>query len=320
VLSQNLFATTARGAFFLKGYRYAEPAPVAREHRVLAFLAERGIPAVSPLLTPGGESFLRVGGRIWAVFPRLADVQRTGDRLAPADAAAMGGALGRIHAALAQFPSAEAARYPVKLLWDSDQAMREMAGYEAAIGRLPTLAPFDQHALSSFAYRRTLLAAGLPGAEAFARLPSHVLHGDFHDGNVFFDRHGSVSGVVDWELAAVGPRAFELIRALDVALRLPADLDAGGARVQALLHAYIGEVDLTYEECMAMPEMYLAHRVHSLWVYEEHYRLGSARTDQIAMQDIADLEWWIANRRRVALALADSARAAPRPRVVTYDA
>ncbi|MDQ3702001.1 MAG: hypothetical protein M3442_13925, partial [Chloroflexota bacterium] len=42
MLNQNLVAVTAGGAYFLKGYRYVEAAPVAREHRVIAYAAAYG--------------------------------------------------------------------------------------------------------------------------------------------------------------------------------------------------------------------------------------------------------------------------------------
>ena len=311
LLNQNLRAVTPRGAYFLKGYRYSEAAPIAREHRLVAFVAGRGVPAVAPLAGPGDATFLRVGGRFWAVFPLITDQQLEPPALTVAHAAALGHTLALVHRALADLPRLEAAAFGPKTAWDSAQAGAEMAAYEAAIARLPALDPFDQHALSSFAYRRTLLRAGVPSHAAFAALPSQVLHGDYHERNVFFAADGSVSGVVDWELAGMGPRAFEIVRTLDLALELREDFERGGARLAAFLEAYAAEAPLTYEECVAMPELYWAHRVHSLWVYEEHYRKKSARTDRLAMGDIEMLEWWARNRQELALALARAARALP---------
>jgi homoserine kinase type II len=312
LLNQNLVAVTAGGAYFLKGYRYVEADPVAREHRVLAFGAAGGLPVVPPLAAPGGRTFLRVGGRQWAVFPLLTDRQLSAAELTSIQAAAMGRTLGRIHAVLAGFPAVEAARYPAKLLWESGRAGDEMRDLEAAIRAFPALTPFDQHALSSFAYRRTLIAAGVPPPEAFAGLPSQMLHGDFHEGNLFFGPDGGVSGVIDWELASVGPRALEIMRALDVALRATGDDPAATARRRAFLHAYAAEAPLTRDECLAMPELYWAYRVHSLWVYEEHYRKGSARTDDLAMADIPSLEWWVQHRHEVGRRLAAELEQAPR--------
>src|SRR5689334_10342807 len=90
LLNQNLRAVTPHGAFFLKGYRYADPAPIAREHRLVAFAAGKGVPAVAPLAAPSGATFLRVGGRYWAVFPLLQDRQLAPADLTAAHAAALG--------------------------------------------------------------------------------------------------------------------------------------------------------------------------------------------------------------------------------------
>ena len=60
-----------------------------------------------------------------------------------------------------------------------------------------------------------------------------------------------------------------------------------------------------------MPDLYWAARIHSLWVYEEHYRKGSAVSDRLAMQDLALLHWLAAERPRVASALRDALASAP---------
>lgn len=311
MLNQNLIATSARGAYFLKGYRYADSAPIAREHRLISFAAQAGIPTPPPISTPDGATFMRVGGRFWAVFPFLRGEQPSPNDMTPIHAASMGRVLAHIHEALSRFPANEAVAFPTELTWDSSQASKEMQEYEAEIARRPIREPFDQHALSSFAYRRTLLASGIAGPQAFALLPVQLLHGDFHDRNLFFDQGGQVTGIIDWELAKVGPRAWEIVRTLDYALPLAQDLEGGGALLRAFIHAYAQAAPLTEEECVAMPELYWAVRVHSLWPYEEHYRKGSARTDRVALQDLETLGWWAAHRHELADALKEALASAP---------
>lgn len=311
LLNQNLFAVTARGAYFLKGYRYPDPEPIRREHALIAFAAEQGSPALLPISDPAGKTFLRVGGRWWAVFPRLAAPQLSPEDLTPHHAFQMGRALGQLHVALSALPATDAARFPLRLTWSSAAAHAEMAGYELTIGKRPYLDPFDQHTLSTFGYRRTLLASGVPSPETFASLPSQVLHGDYHHGNLFFTPDGAVSHVVDWELACFGPRAWEIIRALDVSLRFAEDLEQGGDRLRGFIHGYAAAALLSAEECDAMPDLYWAARVHSLWVYEEHYRKGAAKTDRVAMQDLELLHWLAAHRTRLAAALRQALSTAP---------
>jgi Ser/Thr protein kinase RdoA (MazF antagonist) len=260
---------------------------------------------------------VRAGGRFWAVFPFVAGQQRAATDLTPHHAAQLGATLGAIHHTLARYPAADVRTFPPKMAWDSAHAAAEMRWYEQHIARLPARDPFDQHALTSFAFRRTLLAAGVPSPQAFAYLPAHLLHGDYHERNVFFDDGGRLNAVIDWELAGVGPRAWEIVRTLDVALDAPGDLTAGAPRLRAFLHAYTQHVPLTEAECRAMPELYWAARVHSLWVYEEHYRKGGARTDALAMQDLETLQWWTRHRLDLANTLVDALRTAPHARILT---
>jgi len=311
LLNQNLFATTAKGSFFLKGYRYPDPAPIAREHKLIAFLRSYGVFALAPLPSPSGDTFVRVGGRHWAVFSRLDAAHPSRDAVTPQVAAEIGRTLGQIHVALASLPPLDAAQFPAKHTWSTERVIDDMIEYEMEIGRRLAPDPFDQHALRSFAYRRTLLAAGIPAPEEFAHLPSQVLHGDYHAGNLFVGEDGLVCAVIDWELACTGARAWEIVRALNLALPLRDDLTEGGSCLRAFIHGYAAVAMLTHQECDAMPELYWAARVHSLWVYEEHYRKGAARTDRLAMEDLETLHWLASHRQELRLALTDALATAP---------
>ena len=309
LLNQNLFARTALGAYFLKGYRYADPEPIRREHALIRFAVEAGLPALAPLNTSAGETLLRVGGRWWAVFPRVAELQIAPGAFSPTAARNLGQTLGRVHAALATFPARD--RFPGWLGWDTPRVYAEMAEYEAIVRRRPALDPFDQHTLSSFGYRRTLLAGATPPAESFAQLPVQLLHGDFHLGNLFWSPTDIVRWVADWELARVGPPAWEVIRALDLSIGLERALGRGASAVTEFVHGYATAAPLSMEECEAMPDLYWAARIHSLWVYEEHYRKGSARSDRLAMQDLELLHWLTAHRLELAVALREALATAP---------
>ena len=313
LLNQNLFARTALGAYFLKGYRYADPEPLKREHALVRFAVDAGLPALAPLATPAGETYLRVGGRWWAVFPRLESAHLSTDVLTVQHARDLGRTLGRLHSMLATFPESGRSRFPSWPLWDEARAVAEMAEYEGIIRRRPALDPFDQHTLSSFGFRRTLLGGAVPPADSFAGLPAHLLHGDFHLGNLFWSPDDRVDSIIDWELARNGPRAWELIRALDLCLGLEREIDGSAERLIAFVHGYAGVAPLSQQECEAMPDLYWASRIHSLWVYEEHYRRGSARSDRLAMQDVELLHWLAASRPRVAAALREALAGAPPP-------
>jgi Ser/Thr protein kinase RdoA (MazF antagonist) len=96
----------------------------------------------------------------------------------------------------------------------------------------------------------------------FARLPAAVVHGDWHPGNLIFQR-GEVAAVIDFDSARVEPRVTELANGmLQFALRgepgvsplqWPDDLDA--TRMQGLLHGYLfgAERPLSLDERAMLP-------------------------------------------------------------------
>jgi Ser/Thr protein kinase RdoA (MazF antagonist) len=104
-----------------------------------------------------------------------------------------------------------------------------------------------------------------------------------------------------------------------VALHATTDSGPAAERMRAFVHAYVAQAPLTRDECLAMPELYWAYRVHSLWLYEEHYRKGSARTDHLAMEDIAVLEWWlqVQHRQELARRLVQILQTAPQGTIFT---
>lgn len=96
----------------------------------------------------------------------------------------------------------------------------------------------------------------------FRRLPTEVVHGDWHPGNLIF-RRGRVAAVIDFDSARIEPRATELANGmLQFALRgeagvspldWPDELDA--KRMQGFLHGYLiaAERPLSLDERTMLP-------------------------------------------------------------------
>ena len=190
-----------------------------------------------------------------------------------------------------------------------------MSEIEGAISRTPNPSAFDQHVLASIAYRRTLVGRDRPSHDGFASLPTQVLHGDFHSGNLLINRasrtaEASITAIIDWELTCWGPRIWEVARSADLIIDLATDLERGWPCLRAFLTAYLQEAALTPPEAVQLAPFYRASRVQSLRVIEEHYRLGHAPTDEIAIDDLASLDWWYRNGEAVGTVASEVVRSA----------
>jgi len=125
----------------------------------------------------------------------------------------------------------------------------------AARARLATVSP----RLASWAEAAAARAGASLAAIGAGDLPVMVVHGDFAEWNVHYER-GRLAGVIDFGLTHVDSRPYEL--AIARAYRAPEMLDAYRAELAAagwplteLEQAAIGPVDRAFRVGMAAAEM-----------------------------------------------------------------
>lgn len=208
-LNWNFRVETGEALWFLRCYRSnLETERIAGEHELVAWAAERGVPAPVPIASAGGETIVAVGDRRWAFLPWMpgAPVQR--GTLSAAQARSLGEMHGRVQAVLAGHPESAGARMMMR--WDKEQSL-------GLLERLVAKArERDEPALvveGIEQQRRMLEEWEVLPPEAFAALPCQVLHGDFHDQQALFIGD-EVTAIVDWEIWHTDPRAWELVRSL----------------------------------------------------------------------------------------------------------
>ena len=308
LLNRGLVATTPGGRWFLKGSRYPDPAPIVREHEVAAIARRAGIPSPTPIAARDGATATWAGNRWWATYPYIDGHHMARSDVGEATAAIFGETLGRIHAALDDTPADLVRRLPSKGAPSPAATLDRIRAFEVDIARRPVATAFDGHALTSLAYRRSVIEGESPNRWPGEDLPTGVIHGDFHVGNVRFavGHPPVVNAVLDWELAAIAPRALDVARALDLTIDLQVDFDEGAPRVRAFARGYGQHASLGTHAAARLPHLYRVARAHSLWVYEEHYRQGEAPTDAIAIDDLTTLQWWLRERDAIASTMVEA--------------
>jgi aminoglycoside phosphotransferase (APT) family kinase protein len=82
---------------------------------------------------------------------------------------------------------------------------------------------------------------------------------------------GRLAAILDWESTHVGPRLFELLRAMDLML----DLDPAACRL--FLAAFDAAWPLDRADLELAAAQWGWFRAHNLWFYETLYREGNER-------------------------------------------
>jgi len=256
---------TPADVLFLKVYRKANAESVRREHSLMEHVRASGLPAVTPVLSRSGTTFIDDHGSIRALYPSARGEQVSVEELGEVRARAAGDMLGRVHRALQPLPDVGYGRW--NLSWDGPEWVERLNRIEAAIVARSTLSSTDEWALRRLRAQRQWLQDPRCEHAYSPTFPCQVIHGDYQLRNLFFEV-GEVSAVIDWEQAMFMPRGYELARACGF-LRLEPPL------TRAFLRGYGARVQLQPGELEDGVRAWGCFSDHHVWPLEEGYLHGN---------------------------------------------
>jgi len=203
--------TTPRGQFVLKrrapGRDRADR--LAFSHAFMEAAVEAGVPVAAPLRSRGGSTFEIVDGAVFELFSRASGGRWT---RTPEEAMQAGEALGRLHAVglemawhgPVQAGSFHASLAVVEALRRVPDAVRGADPNTDAGEMGEIVAALGEH------YRR---ASAMVEDGGIGTMDSQVVHGDFHPGNLLFDRQ-RLSAVIDFDAARLEPAVMDFANGL----------------------------------------------------------------------------------------------------------
>lgn len=184
--------------------------------------------------------------------------------LTPDHAAALGTFLAELHERL---PLQAPFEVPEVRPASVGRTLERLERVQAALLALPAPGEVDGWALTRTRQRLAHLQAS-PLPDRVPAFPARFLHGDFHDGNVFF-QDSQPTALIDWEQTRLAPRAWEVVRCLHLSLKLDPLLSA------ALLRGYRERLSLPEEELADGAAFYALIQERNVWTYESVYLEGN---------------------------------------------
>jgi homoserine kinase type II len=256
------------GARFLRVYKRPDPALAAREHALIGHVRRRGLPVVLPVEARGGETVVAHDGAVYALYEAAPGVQVAGADISPRRAQAAGELLARLHAVLRALPDVGYVRW--QLAWDGPEWIERLNVVERALLARGPENENDLWALRRLRAQRLWLAeAACPQTYEPSWSPQ-LIHGDYQDANLFFEGE-VVSAVIDWDQAAIMPRAYEVARACGFMFRL------ARAPTRAFIDAYVAVSGMTPAELTDGARAWGCFADHHVWPLEEVYLHGNER-------------------------------------------
>lgn len=275
-LSENYVLKNKKEKFFLKKYRSSLDLNRVREvHQVKKFFYQNGIPVVFPHKTKSGRTFFVWEKNYYAILPFVAGRQLDTIGASKSEIESLAELMAQIHI-LTKNKSPQLIK-PRIFDWDKDKFLREAVEILQIIKSKKIKDKFDKVAIRMIKQKIKLAKKNKIKYTDFDFERSHILHGDFHERNMFFSKDGKVIGIFDWEKANCGPRVFEIVRALEIIFFNYGYNKKIFYQVGVFLKKYNSLYPIKKEELRKGLITWYLNQVYSSWVLSEMYAKDNAR-------------------------------------------
>lgn len=256
------------GNFYLRLYKTEDKSRILREHALIEYVAAHNLPAVQTLPSRYGTSLIEQSGKYGALYFEAPGQQIKKSDLTLTHARAAGLMLAQLHKVLKPLPDVGYRKY--SLSWNGPEWVQRLDRLEAVILQRPSLNDADERVLSRLRAQREWLKDPACPQSYVPNFPAQVLHGDYHQGNLFFQRE-TVCGVIDWDQAVYMPRGFEVARVASYMFDLKSE------PTKVFLEAYRSLHPISQEELEDGAKAWGCHCDHYVWAQEEIYLNGNER-------------------------------------------
>jgi len=277
-MSNNFIIEVGDEKYFLKCHRFLDRRPIDDAQAVEYFFFLYSIPVVLPLRAKNGETVIKREERFFSLFPFVSGFHFNNSKAPSLAAASLGQMLGRIHKAGERgYPTIRDKFKP----WDKANFHREADTILKIIDTKKYKSAFDKKALWVIQFKKSCADKENLRYRDMKNLRIGLIHGDYHNGNVFFDKKGVVQYVFDFEKTSIAPFAFEIIRAIQYSHVTGYGKEEALESMKRFLKGYTKERPLRDGELKDGMEIFYQKQIHSLWVEKEHYLCGNNRVDSL---------------------------------------
>ncbi|MDO8581357.1 MAG: phosphotransferase [bacterium] len=274
--------------YFLRQHRIEKKMEdLERLHAAERFFAQHGIPVVPaiPILEKPNVHVYAQDGQLYSVYPWLTG-KRYEERLELPTTALE--SIARMQAdvhLLSNDGAPEGLSERRGMGWDREKFFIDCARYEAMIEGKDHREPFDDLVLAVLRLQKQAVKKNTTRFEDMRLGTDHLIHGDVHPGNIFFNDDDTIKHIVDSEHVQYSARVLEVAKSLDYICLSPDFTEEDFERARTFLVAYHARYPLTREELVDGVRAYFLRTVHSTWKLREHYDKGNTRVDKMFLKD-----------------------------------
>ncbi|QQS23122.1 phosphotransferase [bacterium] len=274
VLSNNYILEADGQKYFLKHHRSNIVHKIGQIHQVEKYFSQQGFPVILALPTKDNKLYFTSEDQYYSLLPFTPGKLVKRESLSGNQIKAMGEFLAKLH--LAGKNHDEFKLEALKSV-NGENFSQFVTDIQSKLKEKPNLTPVDIMAAEHLELQKQL--ADKIGYKIFSpQLPSdHLVHGDYHDYNLFFDEFDQITALFDFEKTEMSLRTFELIRALEIVCFHGSFKQNNFANAQVFLQAYHSLYPVVPEELEEAINFSYLGRVFSTWITGDVYLKGNSR-------------------------------------------
>jgi homoserine kinase type II len=292
-LSQNFILKNNDNKFFLKQYRFDNIQKVNTVHQVKFFFANGNIPIILPIKNDLDEYVFEHKNMIYSLFPYVDGKIIERSKLSAKAFESSGKMLAKIHSlSRNDFP---------KILQNHTKGWKKkdfLSDTQTLIDKIESIklkTDFDKLALDTIRYKNTLVSNNYLKYEELDLQNNHIIHGDYHEQNIFYDKNSEVKFIFDIEKTEIAPRVLEIARSMDL-MCFSGNYELKNFKnANIYLTAYNKIYPTNHNELKRGIMAYYLKKAHSLWIEKEHYLKNNSRVDCFLQGELSMLKYYAQN-------------------------
>jgi hypothetical protein len=165
--------------------------------------------------------------------------------------------------------------------WNKDKVLKKISEIESVLKSLKNKDQFCNMVSEVLDYKKKFIISNSRISSDFNLGHDTIVHGDYHEQNVFFDKDDNISHIFDFEKTKVSSRHLELIRSMFLICFNHDYSKENFKKAKLYFDTYniLYPIDMTiFEDCL---NFHIIKLFHSTWIEDEHYLKGNLRLDNL---------------------------------------
>jgi Ser/Thr protein kinase RdoA (MazF antagonist) len=292
LLTKNFKVISSQGEYFLKQHREeVDESALYYIESVESFFSEHGIPVLKPITSLSKMNHFSFNGGVYTIYPYkggYADIDR--DKINDNCIISMASMLARMHRVGSNSDKLFQSKFDK--FWNTDKALSKLRDIRTIIR--PSTA-FDELAIKMIDLKIDYLENNKLLSAVELVKNDTLIHGDYHDQNLFFSKDDKIDWIFDFEKSGYGSGVFELVRSV-LLVCFNHNFDHDNFRKAALyLNTYNQYNKLSLSDIQNSTRAFILKSMHSTWIESEHYLKQNYILDDLLEKQFSNLLYFKQN-------------------------